>query len=164
MLKKYPLADQVWTWTLTTGRTCFKRPFQASFSISPSLYINNKLLMIGFEPGYSGVYSDCSLSCSTSTAQQFFFRNGPNPAYFCYFLFFSHDKYSTNTINDKSIDGVLGTRTQGSRMVGAVESTELWRQPNSFSLQSKVFIRHYWASRNFCEKNVFCDQKNFGCI
>ena len=29
----------------------------------------------------------------------------------------------------KSIDGVLGTRTQGSRMVGTDESTELWRHP-----------------------------------
>ena len=47
---------------------------------------------------------------------------------FCLFSFFSHDKYSTNTINDKSIDGVLGTRTWGSVMVGADESTELWRQ------------------------------------
>ena len=56
-----------------------------------------------------------------------FFKNGPNPASFCLFSFFSHDKYSTNTINDKSIDGVLGTQTQGGRMVGANESTELWR-------------------------------------
>ena len=46
------------------------------------------------------------------------------------FLFFSQckDKYSTNfTINDKSIDGVLGSRTRGSMMEGADESTELWR-------------------------------------
>ena len=55
-----------------------------------------------------------------------FFKNGPNPASFL-FSFFSHDKYSTNTINDKSIDGVLGTRTRDSMMVGADESTELWR-------------------------------------
>ena len=38
--------------------------------------------------------------------------------FFCLFSFFSHDKYSTNTIYDKSIDGVLGTQTQGGRMVG----------------------------------------------
>ena len=43
--------------------------------------------------------------------------------------FFSHDKYSTNlTINDKSVDGVLGTQTRGGRMVGTDDSTELWRQ------------------------------------
>ena len=56
-------------------------------------------------------------------------KNGPNPVSFCLFSFFSHDKYSTNTINEKSVDGVLGTRTRGGRMVGADESTELWRHP-----------------------------------
>ena len=39
------------------------------------------------------------------------FLNGPSPASFCLFSFFSNDKYSTNTINEKSVDGVLGTRT-----------------------------------------------------
>ena len=58
---------------------------------------------------------------------------GSNPASFCLFSFFSHDKYSTNlTINDKSIDSVLGTRTQGGRMVGTDESTELWRHSEAF--------------------------------
>ena len=33
------------------------------------------------------------------------------------------------TINDNSLDGVLGTRTQGSRMVGADNSTVLWQYP-----------------------------------
>ena len=45
-------------------------------------------------------------------------------------MFFSQceDKYSTNlTTNDKSADGVFGTRTWGSRMEGADESAELWR-------------------------------------
>ena len=35
------------------------------------------------------------------------------PTSFCLFSFFLHDKYSINTTNDKSIDGVLGTRTRG---------------------------------------------------
>ena len=49
---------------------------------------------------------------------------------FVYFSFFSHDNYITNlTINDKSVDGVLGTQTQGGRMDGPDESTELWRHP-----------------------------------
>ena len=38
-----------------------------------------------------------------------FLKNGPNLVSFCLFSFFSHDKYSTKTIKDKSIDGVLGT-------------------------------------------------------
>ena len=49
------------------------------------------------------------------------FLNGPNPASFCLFSFFSQckDKYSTNlTKNGKSINGVLGTRTKDGRMEG----------------------------------------------
>ena len=60
-------------------------------------------------------------------------KNGPNLASFCLFLFFSLDKYSANTINDKSIDGVLGTRTRGGRIVGADESTELGVTPSYFT-------------------------------
>ena len=38
--------------------------------------------------------------------------------------------YSTSlTINDKSLDGVLGIRTWGGRIVGSDESIELWRHP-----------------------------------
>ena len=58
---------------------------------------------------------------------------------FVYFLFFSHDKYSTNTINDKSIDGVIGTRTQGGRMVGIDESIELWRHPSFIIIYGSSF-------------------------
>ena len=49
---------------------------------------------------------------------------------FCLFSFFSRVKYGTKlTINYKSIDGMFGTWTQGGRMVGANESTELLRHP-----------------------------------
>ena len=45
---------------------------------------------------------------------------------FC--LFLSHDKYSTNlTINEKSVDGVLETRTRSDRIVWADKATDLWR-------------------------------------
>ena len=41
--------------------------------------------------------------------------------------------YFLNTIAiiqfEKRVDGVLGFRTQGHRMVGADETTELWRPP-----------------------------------
>ena len=53
---------------------------------------------------------------------------------FVLFLFFSHDKYSTNTINDQSVDGVLWSRTKGGRMVGADDSTELWWHPKDVYL------------------------------
>ena len=55
-----------------------------------------------------------------------FFKNGPISASFCIFpLFF----LITISIIEKSIDGVLGNRTQGHRMVGTDETTELWRPP-----------------------------------
>ena len=52
---------------------------------------------------------------------------------FCLFSFFSQckDKHSTNLpLNDKIIDGGLGTRTGGGRMEGADESTDIWRPPD----------------------------------
>ena len=64
------------------------------------------------------------------------FLNWPNPASFCLFSFFSHDKYSRKSINYKSIDGVLGTRTRGNRMAGSDESTELWQHP------IYIFVKH----------------------
>ena len=51
----------------------------------------------------------------------------PTRPLFVYFgPFCNAYKYSTN---EKSFDGVLGTQTRGSMMVGADESTELWRHP-----------------------------------
>ena len=46
------------------------------------------------------------------------------------FLFLSHDKCITNLTNkDKSLDGLLRTRTWGGRIIGADESSELWWNP-----------------------------------
>ena len=75
----------------------------------------------------------------------FFLKKWTKPGLFCLFLFFSHDKYSTNNINEKSVDGVLGTRTRGSRMVGADESTELWWHPYmmDLELQTNNFDRNF---------------------
>ena len=54
-------------------------------------------------------------------------KNWANPGLFLFIFVFLHD---TNQIYiDKSIDGVLGTRTQGGRMEGVDESTEQWRPP-----------------------------------
>ena len=49
----------------------------------------------------------------------------PLYVYFRYFL----DTISIIQI-EKSVDGVLGTRTRGRRMVGTDETTELWLPPN----------------------------------
>ena len=43
----------------------------------------------------------------------FVFLNWPNPASFCLFSFFLHDKYSTNTINEKSVVGVAWDSNPG---------------------------------------------------
>ena len=51
------------------------------------------------------------------------------PCLFRLFSFFSHDKYSPNNTNDKSVDVMLWTQTRGGRMVGTDESAELWRHP-----------------------------------
>ena len=59
------------------------------------------------------------------------------------FILFSHrkDKYSTNlTINEKNIDGVHGSQTQGDNMEGGDESTELWRHPFNIHLRRHVEI------------------------
>ena len=37
-----------------------------------------------------------------------FLKNGPYPAFFCSFSLFSHDKYSTNTVNEKAQMACLG--------------------------------------------------------
>ena len=47
-------------------------------------------------------------------------------------LFFVYFRSFPTTISiqiEKSIDGVLGIRTRGRRMVGADKTTELWRPP-----------------------------------
>ena len=56
-------------------------------------------------------------------------------------LFFVYFQYFLDTISiiqiEKSVDGALGIRIQGRRMVGADETTELWRPPYEDSLRDK---------------------------
>ena len=68
--------------------------------------------------------------CVRSASEKTFLKP-PNPGRvwppFCLFSFISPYKWSTNlTINEKSIDGVLGTRIWGYSMVGVGKSIELW--------------------------------------
>ena len=47
----------------------------------------------------------------------------------------------TNTVQNltiKSVDGVLGTQTRGGRVVGADESTEIWRHPTVANLLKHI--------------------------
>ena len=45
------------------------------------------------------------------------------------FVYFRSFRIIISIQIEKSIDGVLGIRTRGRRMVGADETTELWRPP-----------------------------------
>ena len=55
------------------------------------------------------------------------------------FLFIFLDTISILQI-EKSIDGVLGIRTQGRRMVGADETTELWQPPKGIAFEYQLQI------------------------
>ena len=67
----------------------------------------------------------------------FFFKMGQSRPLFVYFRYF----FITISIIqiEKSIDGVLGIRTRGRKMVGADETTELWR-PHHFRCYSEIFF------------------------
>ena len=67
-----------------------------------------------------------------------FFNKWANPGLF---LFYFRSFLVIISIQiEKSIDGVLGIRTRGHRMVGADETTELWRPP----IISKVTNKQVW--------------------
>ena len=94
-----------------------------------------------------------------------FWKNRPDTASFSIFSFFSHGKNSTNTINDKCLHDVLGTRTRGNRMVGIDESTELCRHPlNDTTLMNIFFVfsgkisstsKRFWT----IYKSYFCQHQ-----
>ena len=69
----------------------------------------------------------------------FFKKMGQSRPLFVYFRYFL-DTISIIQI-EKSIDGVLGIQSWGRRMVGADETTELWRPPkNVCKLVSTLYI------------------------
>ena len=87
--------------------------------------------------------------------------NGPNPASLLFIFTYFHNaktNIGTNlTINDKSRDGVVETRTRGGRMEGTDESTELWRHPeNKTYNNNKIwhFGKKVVAAKSF-EKHIF---------
>ena len=51
--------------------------------------------------------------------------------------------------NDKGIDGVLGTRTGGSRMESTDESTELWRHLRGEHLDLAISIGLFWPTLSY---------------
>ena len=67
-------------------------------------------------------------------------KNGPIPASFCFIfvLFLLQFQYKI----EKSVDGVLGIRTWGRRMVGTDETMELWRLPTLYVLFLGLFSEY----------------------
>ena len=61
-----------------------------------------------------------------------------------FFVYFRPFHITNQLQIEKSIDGVLGIRTRGHRMVGADETTELWRPPALHSYlrfqQHEIFL------------------------
>ena len=93
------------------------------------------------------------------SSRYFLVKLGQNPTSFLFiFVLFLHckDKYSTNlTINDKSVDGVLGSQTWGGRMESEDEFTELWGHP---SLADNLYERElkFRPSAALRLKSFFC--------
>ena len=68
-------------------------------------------------------------------------QSRPLFVYFCFFLI-------TISIQiEKSIDGMLGIRTRGCRMVGTKETTELWRPPYCL-LTLLNWIIHFFGKKS----------------
>ena len=68
------------------------------------------------------------------------------------FVYFRHFLGTILIIQiEKSVDGVLGIRTRGRKMVGADETTELWHRISSLR-------------RNFLQKMALDDSSFFSCM
>ena len=89
-----------------------------------SLKISPRQKSIYFSSNFFCIFKGCTLRYIT------FLKKWANPGLF---LFYFHSFLVTISIQiEKSIDGVLGIRTPGRRMVGADETSELWRPPLSY--------------------------------
>ena len=107
-------------------------------TISHLVHSRNKRLLLGIW-----------LECFPRTLEiNSFFKKWANP---CLFFVYFRPFLTTSSIMqiEKSIDGVLGIRTRGRRMVGADNTTELWRhRPRKLSLNSASFTLHSYS--RFC--------------
>ena len=78
------------------------------------------------------------------------------------------------TINDKSVDGVLGTQTWGGRMVGADKSTEQWGHPQNGVSYWEDQVTEWMASvptylpttrqNKMGRLFIFCEHKKYNFI
>ena len=71
---------------------------------------------------------------------------------FVYFVLFDKTNMS---INDKSVDSVLGTRTRGGRMVGTDESTAPWAAPKKSTFTRVFKCKNLSAYSNITSQACF---------
>ena len=91
------------------------------------------------------LYSGAADNLYPVLVQVFFFKKmGQSRPLFVYFRSFL---ITISIIQvEKSVDGVLGIRTRiQSRMVGADETTELWRPPPRTLFLLKAILKEGWA-------------------
>ena len=85
------------------------------------------------------ILNNCICSTYDKTASWLFFKKWANHGLFL-FIFCSF--LITISIQiEKSVDGVLGIRTRGRRMVGTDETTELWRPPDSWLFEWLILCK-----------------------
>ena len=119
----------------------------SALSIEISLSTNRRRLgkypILIFNQNYQKCFE------TSGNPKYFLKKEWAKPGLFCLFWFFSYDKNSPNlTINDKSVDGVLGIRTGGGRMVGAEKSTELRRHPYAQSYKHSPIVNLCYGKAN----------------
>ena len=128
------------------GRKCFPTfcnlrgvetlKFKMKFYCSLHLLLFNEKLKIG---------TSRQIECNFYSI---FLKMGQSRSLFC--LFLSCSQYNFNNTNWKSLDGVLEIWNRGRMIVGADDTTELWRSPNFIPfLSGRIQHPDWWLSN--CE-------------
>ena len=138
--------ENIFNLSLPPNRTSFNSwVFTIHRSTVSNFLDKNKIssieILLVFNIANSAIYIEWNLT-KLEDFKSFFM--GQSWLLFVYF----HSFLVTISIQiEKSVDGVLGIWTQGHRMVGADESTELWRPPQDFkSYNAQITI--VWPSLN----------------
>ena len=107
-------------WLKLNALQCLKFEFSygEQFAIFYALHTRqlNSVLLLSHIEAYKLFFSSLFYS----------FKKRANPGLFFFFRSFL---VTISLQTEQSIDGVLGIRTRGRRMVGADETTELWQPP-----------------------------------
>ena len=110
-----------------------------------------------FERFSPNIFASRSLSKMWQMAFTLFLKMGQSRPLFVYFCYF-HDTISIIQI-EKSVDGLLGIRTQGRSMVSADKTTDLWQPLWHLLLNTDLPItrNQIWARSQFLLRHIYCD-------